>query len=170
MILIIAYLAAVVIANLTVAWFGPAISIVNAFLFIALDLSSRDTLHERWVKGNHFWHKMLALIATGSILSALLNTNAVPIAVASFVSFLACNLADTLTYIALGNRSILVKMNGSNLVSAAVDSVVFPLLAFGWPPLLLIMAGEFVAKVIGGAVWSVILTRNVIKPMLVEKA
>lgn len=160
MLLIVAYLAAVVIANLTVSWFGPAFSIVNAFVFIALDLSSRDTLHERWARGGHFWRNMLALIVTGGALSVLLNWNALPIALASCAAFLASNLADTFTYISLGKRSILVKMNGSNLVSAAVDSVVFPALAFGSPLLWPVMIGEFAAKVVGGAIWSVVLTRR----------
>lgn len=37
MILIALYLAAIVLANLSVAYFGPAVSIVNSFLFIGLD-------------------------------------------------------------------------------------------------------------------------------------
>lgn len=161
MILIVAYLVAIVVANISVAIFGPAISIVNAFLFIALDLTSRDTLHERWKNGNHFWRNMLGLIAVGSLLSALLNWNAAAIAVASFVAFLASNLADTVSYNLLGHRHVLIKMNGSNVVSAAVDSVVFPILAFGWyPGLPLIILGEFLAKVFGGAIWSWILTRR----------
>ena len=40
------YLAAIVAANLSVAAFGLAVSIANAFIFIALDLTSRDRLHE----------------------------------------------------------------------------------------------------------------------------
>jgi uncharacterized PurR-regulated membrane protein YhhQ (DUF165 family) len=170
--LIAAYLLAIVIANLTVAWFGPAVSIVNAFLFIALDLTSRDTLHERWAKGNHFWRNMTALIATGSILSALLNVNAVPIAVASFIAFLASNFADTISYNLLHGKHILLKMNGSNAVSAAVDSIVFPILAFGWfPALPAIILGEFLAKLIGGAVWSWILTRKqIVAPETYESA
>ena len=39
------YLVAIIAANLLVAKFGPAISIVNAFLFIGLDLTARDKLH-----------------------------------------------------------------------------------------------------------------------------
>lgn len=158
MILIILYLIAIVIANLSVTWFGPSVTILNAFLFIALDLSSRDTLHERW-KGNGLAWRMAALIATGSILSYLLNADSARIALASFVAFAASSLFDTLAYVALYNRRYMVKSNGSNLVSAAVDSVVFPVLAFGWPPLWGIVIGQFAAKVAGGFIWSTILNK-----------
>ena len=46
--LISMYLTAIVMANLLTVKFGPKISILNAFLFIGLDLTSRDKLHELW--------------------------------------------------------------------------------------------------------------------------
>lgn len=155
--LIALYLAAIVAANLLVAQFGPAVAVINAALFIGLDITARDSLHEQW-RGRYLWPKMLALIATGSILSFWLNQDAGPIALASFVAFAGAGLADTLVYLMLGERSRMVKINGSNIVSSAVDSVLFPLLAFGWPPLWGIMAGQFVAKVAGGWVWSLVLS------------
>ncbi len=42
--------------------------IVNAFLFIGLDLTARDRLHDVW-RSNYLVPKMIALIAAGSILS-----------------------------------------------------------------------------------------------------
>lgn len=159
MFLIALYLFAIVAANLSVATFGASVTIVNAFVFIALDLTTRDRLHEQW-HGHHLWRNMLLLIGGGSILSAVLNWNAAPIALASFVAFAAAGITDTVVYGLLGERSKLVKMNGSNLFSAAVDSFVFPVLAFGFPPLWGIVLGQFAAKVIGGALWSYILTRT----------
>lgn len=158
-ILIGAYLAAVVVANLAVTVFGVAASIPTSLAFIALDLTARDSLHEIW-HGRHLWRNMLALIVSGSVLSALVNINAIPIAIASCAAFLAAGLTDTLVYQLLGGRSKFIKMNGSNLFSAAVDSVVFPLLAFGWPPVWAVMAGDYVAKVCGGMVWTWLLTRK----------
>ena len=154
--LITLYLAAIVLANLSVAQFGPTVAVVNAFIFIGLDLTARDKLHEAWV-GMLLWPKMLGLIATGSILSWLLNANAGPIALASFVAFFLSGLVDALVYSLLHSKAYLVKVNGSNLVSAAVDSLVFPALAFGWPLLWGIVLGQFVAKVAGGFVWSIVL-------------
>lgn len=161
MILILVYLVAIVAANLMVAQFGISVTILNAFLFIGLDLSTRDALHEQW-QGKQLSLKMAALIGTGSLLSALLNWNAAPIALASFVAFSASGFADTLTYSALGARSRLVKMNGSNLVAAAVDSTVFPAIAFGLSPeILSVIIGQFIAKVLGGFLWSLLLNRQV---------
>lgn len=154
--LIIGYLVAIIAANLLVTQFGPAVAVVNAFLFIGLDLTTRDYLHDAW-QGHHFWDKMLMLIGTGSILSYALNHNAGQIAMASFIAFAAAGLTDTVIYLWLGDRSRLLKINGSNIGSAAVDSIVFPTLAFGFPLLWGIMLGQFVAKVGGGFIWSMIL-------------
>lgn len=150
------YLAAIVAANLAVATFGPSITVVCAFLFIALDLTARDRLHEAWHGRGLVW-KMGALIGAGSLLSYLLNASAGPIALASFVAFAAAGAADALVYAGLRDRAYLVKVNGSNVVSAAVDSVVFPALAFGLPLLWPIVVGQFVAKTLGGALWAVVL-------------
>lgn len=88
MILITLYLVAIVAANLLVAKFGVAVVVINAFVFIGLDLTTRDVLHEYW-QHKHLWRNMALLIATGSLLSALLNWQATPIAVASFIAFAA---------------------------------------------------------------------------------
>ena len=157
LLLIALYLSAIVAANLLVVWFGPAISILNAFLFIGLDITTRDYLHEIWRK--NLYLKMLALIASGSVISYLLNYNAGPIALASFVSFLVAGLVDFAVYQILRDKSRKLKVNGSNVLSSAVDSITFPLIAFGWPPMLGIMAGQFVAKVAGGFVWWIVLER-----------
>jgi hypothetical protein len=153
--LVALYLAAIVAANLTVAVFGPSLTIVNAFLLIGLDITARDSLHQAWQE-RHLWPKMALLIGAGSGLSWLLNRNAGSIALASFIAFAASGLADALTFYLLRDRQWWVKVNGSNLVSAALDSLIFPTLAFG-ALLPLIVLGQFAAKVAGGAVWSVVL-------------
>ena len=149
------YLAAVVAANLSIVAFGPAASVVNAFLFIGLDLTTRDALHDRW-QGRQLVFRMGALIAAGGVLSYVLNADAGPIAVASMVAFTLAATADAVTYALLGRRSHLVRVNGSNVVGAAVDSLVFPTLAFG-AILPAIVLGQFAAKVAGGFMWSVVL-------------
>ena len=80
------YLVAIVLANLLVAEFGTKAVLVVAFLFIGLDLTSRDYLHEIWQ--SKLWLKMLLLIGVGSLLSWLLNKDAGQIALASFLAFL----------------------------------------------------------------------------------
>jgi uncharacterized PurR-regulated membrane protein YhhQ (DUF165 family) len=156
--LVALYLAAIVAANLIVARFGPSATVIVAFLLIGLDITARDRLHEAW-RGRNLWIKMAALIAGGSVLSWLLNRDAGPIALASFAAFAASGAADALTYHALRERAWMVKVNGSNMVSAALDSLIFPTLAFGtllpW-----IVLGQFAAKVAGGAVWALILKKS----------
>lgn len=152
MLYVILYLVAIVLANLSIAAFGPAVVIINAFLFIGLDLTARDHLHEAW-RGNNLLFKMVALIASGSILSWVLNRDAAQVALASFVAFAAAATVDTLVYQLMGKYPRWLRINGSNVPSAFVDSLVFPTLAFGtflWP----VVLGQFVAKVFGGFVWS----------------
>lgn len=148
------------LANLTTAAFGPAWSIVNAFLFIGLDLTARDKLHDAWHGRGLVW-KMAVLIAVGSLLSYAINRNAGQIALASFVAFALASVADTLVYAILRRRnaSYMRRINGSNVAGATVDSIVFPTFAFGgFDPL--ITASQFMAKVGGGFLWSLVLRRN----------
>ncbi|MCI0397674.1 MAG: VUT family protein [Chloroflexi bacterium] len=155
MLYVILYLIAIILANLSVATFGPDVVIINAFLFIGLDLTARDRLHDAW-RGKNLFPKMAALIAAGSILSWLLNRNAGQVALASFVAFAAAATVDAIVYHLLGRYPRWLRINGSNIPSAAVDSLVFPTLAFGsflWP----IVLGQFAAKTLGGFVWSLIL-------------
>jgi glycerol uptake facilitator-like aquaporin len=156
MVLIGLYLLAIIAANLSTAHFGPAVTVVNAFLFIGLDLTTRDALHERW-HDNHLKRNMALLIAAGSLLSWFLNRDAGRIALASFAAFTLAAIVDTVIYSLLHGRDRLVRMNGSNVISAAVDSIVFPALAFGFPLLFGVMLGQFLAKVFGGFLWSVII-------------
>lgn len=156
-ILIALYLGAIVAANLLVAQFGASVTVFNAFLFIGLDLSTRDVLHERWQDNKR---NMGLLILAGSALSALMNWNAAPIAFASCVAFAAAAIVDTFIYQLLKNRPRMARMNVSNIAAALVDSVIFPALAFGFPLLWTIVLGQFVAKVAGGALWAWVLNRK----------
>jgi uncharacterized PurR-regulated membrane protein YhhQ (DUF165 family) len=168
--LITLYLGAIVTANLSVATFGPGVVILNSFLLIALDLTTRDRLHEMWHRRGLVW-KMGLLIATGSILSFAINAGAGQIALASFLAFAGAALVDTFVFSRLWRKKWLVRSNLSNVASAAVDSLLFPAIAFGaflpW-----IILGQFVAKVSGGFIWSLILgtTRQVKSRWLASRA
>jgi uncharacterized PurR-regulated membrane protein YhhQ (DUF165 family) len=150
---VLIYAAAMTLANLSVAAFGPAISPVNAFVLIGLDLALRDWLHVR-LKA---W-QMLALIVAAGALTYLLNPAAGKIAIASSAAFTAAALVDWATFARL-RGSWLMRANGSNVAGAAVDSLIFPTLAFGalMPH---IVALQFVAKVAGGALWAWALART----------
>lgn len=151
---IAAYAAAMILANLSVAAFGPWVSPINAFVLIGLDLTLRDWLHVRL----RFW-QMGALIASTGALTYLLNPAAGQIALASSVAFTAAALVDWGVFMRVPG-SWLKRSNTSNVAGAAVDSLVFPTLAFGALMPQIVLA-QFVAKVAGGAVWALLLRRNV---------
>lgn len=160
-ILIGCYLSAIVIANLAVGHFGPPALVLTAWALIPFDLTVKDALQERWT-GSGVVVRLGALILTGSILSAALSASATQIALASFVAFATSGLADSLVLAALHRHPKLIRVNGSNLAGAVVDSLLFQLVAFGsfTPWLFLTQSG---AKLLGGFVWSIILTRTIWK-------
>ncbi len=144
---ILIYAAAMTLANLSVAAFGPSVTPINAFILIGLDLALRDWLHVRM----KMW-QMGALILCTSAITYLLNPAAQFIAIASAVSFAAAALADWLVFSKLSG-SWIRRSVGSNIAGAAVDSILFPTLAFGalMPG---VVVAQFVAKVLGGALWA----------------
>lgn len=152
------YLGAIVGANLLILEFGPKIAVLIGFLFIGFDLSSRDRLHDNWTGRGLAW-RMGLLIGSGSLLTFMINREAGEIARASFIAFAASAVVDSVFYWILREKSYLLRVNGSNVFSAAVDSLLFPWLAFGsilpW-----ITLGQFVAKLGGGFVWSLIIRRR----------
>jgi queuosine precursor transporter len=153
-ILITVYALAMTLANLSIAHWGPWVSPINAFLFIGLDLALRDLLHTR-LKAQ----QMGGLIVATGLLTYFLNPAAGMIAIASAVSFTAAAVIDW-TVFAKSSGTWLQRSTKSNIAGAAVDSLVFPTLAFGvlMPQ---IVALQFVAKVAGGAIWGYLLNKLV---------
>jgi hypothetical protein len=151
------YIAALVAANLLVAWLGVWFSLVNAFVLIGLDLSLRDKLHDLW-EGEKLPIKMGGLIATASIVSYAINPATGMIAFASLAAFSLSMVADAFVYQYLKDKEWMIRANGSNIAGSAVDSVVFPTIAFGGL-MLEIVALQFIAKVSGGYIWSRIFKR-----------
>ena len=143
------YTIAMTLANLSVAAFGPAISPINAFLFIGLDLALRDWLHVKL----RLW-QMGALIALSGALTYLLNPASGKIAVASACAFTLAALVDLVVFVKM-KGSWFSRANKSNVAGAAVDSLVFPTIAFGslMPGIVLL---QFVAKILGGFVWDIL--------------
>lgn len=87
-----------------------------------------------------------------------MNRSALLIGTANVTAFVTAAIADTIIYSLLFKQKFLIKANGSNLGAALVDSVLFPTIAFGaFMPL--IVLGQFLAKVLGGLLWSVVLER-----------
>lgn len=149
---LIVYAAAMTLANLLVVKFGPAVTPINAFFLIGLDLTLRDWLHVRlrpWQMG--------ALILGSGLLTWILNPAAQNIAIASAASFAIAAVVDWLVF-SKASGSWAARSFKSNVAGASVDSLTFPTLAFGSLMPAIVLA-QFVAKVAGGALWTLAMTR-----------
>lgn len=158
-----AYLVAIVAANLSISEWGPKAAVYNAFLFIGLDLTCRDALHDAW--RGRLIRNMAALIAAGSALSYVmgiwLGTGpfVARIALASMMAFGTAAITDTLLYHWLRDRTWYERVNDSNIGGVAVDSLVFVALwPFGFQ--FTYAFTLFVAKVAGGVVWATVLAKG----------
>ena len=148
------YVLAMTIANLLVSKLGPSFMPVIAFLLIGLDLALRDFLHEKMRP-----FQMLLMISAGGVITYVLNPAAGIIAVASASAFMAAALTDWAVFSKM-TGSWFKRSNASNVAGAAVDSLVFPTIAFGaLMPQIVLM--QFIAKVAGGAVWAWVINRRV---------
>lgn len=158
MIYSIIFITSLVIANLLVVWLGPMFSILNAFFLIGLDLSIRDKLHEYW-ENDRLVLKMAILIVVSSLISYLLNPATGVIAIASLFAFILSMTVDALIYQALKNKTWAIKSNISNIGGSAVDSIVFPTIAFGGLMIEIVLM-QFLAKVFGGFIWTYLLRKK----------
>lgn len=149
--LVALFLAAIVVANLTLTAWGPSAIIPNAFFLIGLDLVTRDRLADFW--GTTRWAKMLLLIVAGGALSYWLNADAAMIAKASVIAFAAAELVEALAYHLLRHQRWAERAPKAALFAAAVDSIVFPTLAFGGFVFATSFA-QFAAKLAGALVWT----------------
>ena len=79
------------------------------------------------------------------------------IAIASAVSFTLASLADWAVFNKISGQWI-KRSNISNTVGALLDSIAFPTIAFGvlMPEIVLL---QFLAKVFGGFIWTLLLTK-----------
>ncbi len=165
------FILSALIANLIIYYFSGTFSFqllgLTVFLtpllvggiFIGFDLTCRDYLHEQWEEDN-LWFRMLILIGIGSILTGIVNINAVWVAIASFTGFMAAGLIDTFVYGRLIEQNSMIKVNGSNIFGSFADSFFFISIAFGSiMPLLIFL--QFLLKVLGGLVWSPLVGRLV---------
>jgi len=160
---ILIFLISIILANLSVAFFGAVSIPINAFLLIGLDLTLRDKLHEQW-HGENLKFKMFGLIVASGLITYLFNKDAANICIASVIAFSGALAIDTIIYELLFKYKKLVKINSSNIGSAAVDSVLFPTIAFGilMPDIIIL---QFFAKILGGFLWSLLLTKFDINTM-----
>jgi len=159
------YLVAITAANLITTHFAgqghPEASIYTAFALVAFDMVARDRMHDLLPERGRRWAFLGVLIAVGSLISYVINADAATIAIASCVAFAAAFTVDSIVYELAHRWAWLERSNASNIAAALVDSAVFVALAF--PGFLFVVAfGQFTAKVAGGLVFSLMLSRRVV--------
>lgn len=103
---------------------GWGLEAASGVVLVGFMISLRDALHEQvGIKGT------LVVVVIGSLVSAVLAPPA--LAFASGATMIAAEGADALVYDRLRQRGRVMAAAVSNLASAAIDSVMFLLLAFG---------------------------------------
>ena len=147
------YALAMTLANLLIVKLGVWVSPISSFLLIGLTLVLRDWLHVRlkaWQMG--------CLIFVSGLITYALNQAAAQIAIASSVSFTIAAIADWVVFIKT-TGSWFKRSNISNAAGSAIDSFLFPTMAFGviMPE---IVAAQFAAKMIGGLLWSYVFNKS----------
>ena len=147
------YALAIVLANLSVAMFGPSVTPINAFVLIGLDLALRNWLSLRMTKT-----AMAAMIVGTGALSYTINPASGMIAIASGVAFTFAAFTDWMVFNTVAGHWLKRNFAG-NSAGALVDSIVFPTLAFG-ALMPTIVAAQFIAKVAGGTVWGWVINRG----------
>lgn len=154
---VLIFLISIVLANLSVNYFGPKVVILNAFILIGLDLTLRDKLHEQWHEKNLVL-KVFGLVVVSGVITYLLNQGAGRIALASVSAFCGAMVVDAIIYQWLFKAKFLIKSNGSNIGSSVIDSILFPTIAFGvfmpW-----IILGQILTKIGGGFLWSLLIAK-----------
>lgn len=146
------YLAAIILANVAVSILGASWSPVVGFIFIGLDLTLRDKLHEQW-RGDRLFLKMATLIVWGGLLSVLVQPAATDVAIASCLTFILSSATDAWVYTRMRPRGKQRARYSSNVAGALVDSMIFIPMAFG-VLLPLVMLAQFLAKAAGGMLWA----------------
>lgn len=156
--LVTAFVLAMAAANLSIAVFGPWFLPVTAFFAVGVVLVSRDYLHDVWRDrfGGGFWPRMIAMIVAAAGISFAVDSSAARIAIASVCALVGTALAETFIFQGAFNRPWMQRSNLSNVGGAFADSLIFPVVAFGFgfEGLLLLVVTQAAMKAAGGLFWS----------------
>lgn len=145
------YLLAFILSNLIVLYFGAKGLIVTALFLIPFDFVMRCIFHETW-KGWKLIRNMGLLVLASSIITILINHDTLPIAIGSTVGFISAQIAAGIFYQKMIEKSLFVKVNGSDLLGITADSIIFQLVAFGMiNPYISI--SQIILKAVGGLFW-----------------
>ena len=165
--MVVAFIFAMVVANLTIAIWGPWVSPINAFFLVGISMVSRDVVHGDWIGAygkRGALVRTLGMVAVAGVVAYALNPAAGRIALASALALVLSAAIETLVFHRISNRPWLVRSNGSSAPGAAIDTVVFTYVAFGISvESTLVLLAQWATKAVGGLVWSLALAPAVAK-------
>jgi uncharacterized PurR-regulated membrane protein YhhQ (DUF165 family) len=118
-----------VLANLMVFKTGQAALLLTGLILVPFDFAVRIQLQERWARSG-VWIRLILLMVVGGVLTVLILPDARWVAIASVSAFVASSLAGALVYALLAHHEKRLARIASIGSMAALDSIVFPLLAF----------------------------------------
>ena len=142
--LVVVYLAVLVAANIAVYLTGQAALLLTGLVLVPFDFAVRVRLQEAWA-GRGLWLRLFALMIGGGILTVVTLPNAHQVALASVTAFACGSILGAVAYAAIARRRVTWARAVSLATMAAVDSIVFPLLAFDQVSIWL-MIGQFAMK------------------------
>lgn len=150
--MISSYVLMFLIANVLVSVFGPAITPINALFLIAGDMVLRDMIQ---YESGVAWSVSACVIA--GLATIAIAPGSEMIAAASALSVTLAGSASAMAF-KLKSGGFFSKAMPANIAAAAVDSLSFPLIAFGslMPGVTL---AQFAAKTIGATVILMIIKR-----------
>lgn len=142
--MIASYVGLFTLANVNVAMFGVWVTPFNALFIIAADMVIRDRIQYDGGALVAIFASMLAGSATIAI-----APDAGRIAIASSLSVVIAGLASAVAF-RLRRGDFYRKSYQANVIAAAVDSIAFPVIAFG-SVMVYVTLAQFAAKVIGAS-------------------
>lgn len=138
--------------------FGAYALWASSFAIIPFDFIVRCILHEKW-KGQELISKFFLLTFIACLITYFINKDAHNIAFASIIGFTSAQLTAGFYYQLNKGKSIFNKVNISDLIAIAADSIVFQFIAFSYlNPL--ITLGQIAVKFFGGLLWYYILFKR----------
>lgn len=148
---VISYIGAAVLSNFIVLRYAQYGLIITALFIVPFDFVIRAYFHETW-RGWQLFFRLSVLILSASLITFALNHKTMMIAIASFCAFLLAHTSASAFYQLMRKHTYLIKVNGSDIIGAVVDSTVFQLIAFGALSST-ISVTQVLLKVLGGFLW-----------------
>lgn len=139
------------LANLLVAHYGAQALIVTAIFIIPFDFVMRCVFHEKW-SGIELVLKLGALTVVAGIITYAINRQSLDVVFGSIAGYAGAQITAGIFYQAMIRKSYLIKVNLSDLIAIATDSILFQIAAFNEVDTYITIS-QIALKMAGGLFW-----------------